>query len=142
MNRPQSKLWSALLFCNLPDGYSQEIDGFCSQVASHRRGILTAETQGLICFRRSTHNCAAHNYVLTMKTNITLKLDSDALREARILAAQEGVSISGLLSRTLEEIVRQRKGYDRSRRRALARLRKGFDLGWTPPSSRDEFHER
>jgi hypothetical protein len=77
-----------------------------------------------------------------MKTNITLKLDTDALREARILAAQEGVSISGLLSRTLEEIVRQRKGYDRSRRRAIARLRKGFDLGWTPPRSRDELHER
>jgi hypothetical protein len=77
-----------------------------------------------------------------MKTNITLKLDTDILREARILAAEEGVSISGLLATTLEEIVRQRKGYDRSRRRAVARLRKGFDLGWTPPRSRDELHER
>ena len=77
-----------------------------------------------------------------MKTNITLKLDTDVLREARILAAEEGVSISGLLATTLEEIVRQRKGYDRSRRRAIARLRKGFDLGWTPPRSRDEIHGR
>jgi hypothetical protein len=77
-----------------------------------------------------------------MKTNITLKLDTDILREARILAAEEGVSISGLLATTLEEIVRRRKGYDRSRRRAVARLRKGFDLGWTPPRSRDELHER
>lgn len=77
-----------------------------------------------------------------MKTNITLKLDTDILREARILAAEEGVSISGLLATTLEKIVRQRKGYDRSRRRAVARLRKGFDLGWTPPRSRDELHER
>jgi hypothetical protein len=77
-----------------------------------------------------------------MKANITLKLDTDILREVRILAAEEGVSISGLLATTLEEIVRQRKGYDRSRRRAVARLRKGFDLGWTPPRSRDELHER
>jgi hypothetical protein len=77
-----------------------------------------------------------------MKTNITLKVDTDILREARILAAEEGVSISGLLATTLEEIVRRRKGYDRSRRRAVARLRKGFDLGWTPPRSRDELHER
>ena len=77
-----------------------------------------------------------------MKANITLKLDTDILREARILAAEEGVSISGLLATTLEEIVRQRKGYDRSRRRAVARLRKGFDLGWTPPRSREELHER
>jgi len=77
-----------------------------------------------------------------MKTNITLKLDADVLREARILAAEEGRSISGLLAAKLDEIVRQRKGYDRSRRRAVARLRKGFDLGWTPPASRDELHER
>jgi len=77
-----------------------------------------------------------------MKTNITLKLDTDILREARILAAEEGLSISGLLAAKLDEVVRQRKGYDRSRRRAVARLRKGFDLGWTPPRSRGELHER
>lgn len=77
-----------------------------------------------------------------MKANITLKLDTSILREARILAAEEGLSISGLLAAKLDEVVRQRKGYDRSRRRAVARLRRGFDLGWTPPRSRDELHER
>ena len=77
-----------------------------------------------------------------MKTNITLKLDTDILREARILAAEEGLSISGLLAAKLDEVVRQRKGSDRSRRRAVARLRKGFDLGWTASGSRDELHER
>jgi hypothetical protein len=77
-----------------------------------------------------------------MKTNITLKLDSDILREIRILAAEEGSSISGLLAAKLQEIVRERKGYARAQRRALARLRKGADLGWTRPASRDELHER
>jgi hypothetical protein len=77
-----------------------------------------------------------------MKANITLKLDADVLREARILAAEEGLSISALLAAKLDEIVRQRKAYDRSRKRAVARLRKGFDLGWTPPRLRDEIHER
>ncbi|MBZ5642054.1 MAG: hypothetical protein LAO19_04785 [Acidobacteriia bacterium] len=77
-----------------------------------------------------------------MKTNITLKLDSKILREIRILAAEQDKSISGLLSEKLEEVVRDRKRYDRARRRALARLNKGFDLGWTPPASRDELHER
>ena len=77
-----------------------------------------------------------------MKANITLKLDTDILREARILAAEEGRSVSGMLAEKLVEIVRQRKGYDRARRRAQARLRKGFDLGWKPPRSRDELHER
>ena len=77
-----------------------------------------------------------------MKTNITLKLDSDILREIRILAAEEGSSISGLLAAKLQEIIRERKGYARAQRRALARLRKGADLGWTRPASRDELHER
>jgi hypothetical protein len=77
-----------------------------------------------------------------MKANITLKLDADILREARILAAEEGLSVSALLAAKLDEIVRQRKGYDRARKRAVARLRKGLDLGWTRPRSRDELHER
>jgi len=77
-----------------------------------------------------------------MKTNITLKLDTDVLREVRILAAEEGSSISALLAAKLEEIVRERKGYDRARKRALVRLREGFDLGWNPAGSRAELHER
>jgi len=77
-----------------------------------------------------------------MKTNITLKLDADILREARILAAEEGSSISGLLAAKIEELVRERKGYDRARRRALARLREAHELGWKPLRTRDELHER
>lgn len=77
-----------------------------------------------------------------MKTNITLKLDASLLREVRIMAAEEGTSISALLAARLEQIVRERKQYDRARQHALARLRQGFDLHWTPPRSRDELHER
>ena len=77
-----------------------------------------------------------------MKTNITLKLDTALLREIRVLAAEEGTSISALLADRLEQIVRERKTYERARKRALARLREGLDLQWTPPRSRDELHER
>ena len=77
-----------------------------------------------------------------MKTNITLKLDSDLLREARVLAAEEDTSISALLAERLEQIVRERKSYQRARKSALARLRREADLGWAPSSSRDELHER
>ena len=77
-----------------------------------------------------------------MKTNITLKIDADLLREARILAAEEGRSITALLTDRLEAIVRGRKAFDRARRRALSRLREGLDLQWTPPKSRDDLHER
>jgi 16S rRNA G527 N7-methylase RsmG len=76
------------------------------------------------------------------KANITLRLDSDLLREARVLAAQEGTSVSQLVAGRLEEVVRRQKTYDVARRRALARLKKGYDLDWTPSGSRDELHER
>ena len=77
-----------------------------------------------------------------MKTNITLKIDSDLLREAKVMAAEEDTSISALLTRELQRLVRQRKGYDAARRRALKRLKEGWDLGWSRPASRDELHER
>jgi hypothetical protein len=77
-----------------------------------------------------------------MKANITLKLDAELLQEARLLAAAQGTSVSRFLADRLEELVRGRKAYDASRRRALARLRRGFDLRWTKPASRDELHER
>jgi hypothetical protein len=77
-----------------------------------------------------------------MKTNITLKLDTALLREAKILAAENGTSISALVTSRLEQIVRERKTFSRARRRALSRLREGMDLHWSPPRSRDELHER
>jgi uncharacterized protein DUF6364 len=63
-----------------------------------------------------------------MKTNITLKLDTDLLREARVIAAEEGRSVSALLTDRLESLVRDRKAFERARRRALTRLRQGLDL--------------
>ena len=77
-----------------------------------------------------------------MKSNITLKVDSDLLREVRILAAEQDTSISALMSERLEELVRERKQYAQARRRALARLSKGWNLNFTPAKSRDELHER
>jgi CRISPR/Cas system-associated protein Csm6 len=77
-----------------------------------------------------------------VKTNITLKLDADLIREARILAAEEGTSISAMLAVRLKKIIQERKAYQRARRRAIARLRQGLHLEWTPPRSRDDLHER
>jgi hypothetical protein len=77
-----------------------------------------------------------------MKTNITLKLDRDLIRKARVLAAEQDTSVSGLLSEQLEKMLNERKMYERAKKRALARLKRGYDLGYTPPASRDEFYER
>jgi hypothetical protein len=77
-----------------------------------------------------------------MKSNITLKIEDELLREARVLAAEEDTSISALLAARLEQAVRERSGYDLARRSAVARLRTGFDLQWTATRTRGELHER
>ncbi len=77
-----------------------------------------------------------------MKTNVTLKLDADLLREARIMAAEQRSSISALLAAQLEKVVQERRDYAQAKRKALALLRTGFDLRYKPPASRDELHER
>jgi hypothetical protein len=61
--------------------------------------------------------------------NITLSLPEEDLREARILAARRGTSVSQMLARMLKELVDQETGYARARERSLARLREGMDLG-------------
>jgi hypothetical protein len=76
-----------------------------------------------------------------MKTNITLKLDKELLREARILAAEQGTSISALLAAKLEEAVRKRRDYEAAKKRALAILNEGWNMGGRP-LSRDEIYER
>lgn len=80
--------------------------------------------------------------MLRMKINITIQIETDLLREVQGLAAEAGVSVSALLAKHLEQIVCDRKIYKRARKRALARLRKGLDLRWTPPALRSQLHER
>ena len=76
-----------------------------------------------------------------MKTNITLKIDVSLVRQAKILAAQEGTSISAMLSERLERMIRERRSYDKAKNRALARLREGLDLNWIP-GIRGDLHDR
>jgi hypothetical protein len=76
-----------------------------------------------------------------MNTNLVLKLNASLLREARLAAADEGISITALLIRYIEDIVRKRRTYGRAKKRALGRLRKGFDMRRSP-RSRDELHQR
>ncbi len=77
-----------------------------------------------------------------MKSNITLKLDSSLIREAKVLAARRGLSVSRMLSEELERLLRQDKAYTAAQERAMRRLKKGLDLKWTPVRERSELHER
>jgi len=48
-------------------------------------------------------NGVARKSVLAMKTNITLKIDSGRLQEAKIVAAENGTSISTMMAVQLDE---------------------------------------
>lgn len=78
------------------------------------------------------------------RQNVTISVPSAVVRQARVIAAERGTSISALLSGMLEELVEAERGYGEAERRSLERLRKGFDLGTggRPAASRDELHER
>ena len=77
-----------------------------------------------------------------MKTKITLTIDTELLQAARAVAAEKGCPLSALLIDQLAAIVRERREFVQARKRALARLREGIDLGWAPARSRHDVHER
>jgi hypothetical protein len=74
--------------------------------------------------------------------SITVSLDTRLLRVARAIAASQDRSLSAFLTDLLASIVIERRPFERARRRAVARLRKGLDLHWAPPKFRQETHDR
>jgi hypothetical protein len=74
--------------------------------------------------------------------NITLTLDEQTLREARVLAAERGLSVSAFLRTELAGLVDRQRGYSKAREAALLRLRRGQSLGAGPLPRRDELHDR
>ena len=79
---------------------------------------------------------------LMKATNITIKVEAGLAHEAKVYAARNGISLSRLVAEQLESLVREDQVYAAARQRALRQLKKGFDLGWKKPLSRDELHDR
>ena len=77
-----------------------------------------------------------------MKQNITLSLDKDLIKKAKILAAQRQTSISRMLSEELQKIIADSQEYEWAKRRALNHLNKGFHFGGKVTVSREDLHER
>jgi predicted transcriptional regulator len=79
---------------------------------------------------------------MAKKTNITLKLDADLLRRVKVIAAERGTSVSAIMAAELHEMIAKEDAYEEAKRRAMALMREGWNLGWKKPKSRDELHER
>lgn len=75
------------------------------------------------------------------KTNLTVQLEEEVVRRARIVAARRGTSVSQLVARELTDLVEEDARYEDARRRAAQLLGTAAPRGrrsWT----RDELHER
>jgi hypothetical protein len=73
------------------------------------------------------------------KTNLTLQLDSEVIRRARVVAAKRGTSVSALVARELIELADREDRYERARQRAEALMAAAKPRGgrrWT----RDEVY--
>ncbi len=73
--------------------------------------------------------------------NVTLSFPKEVLKKAKILAIEQGCSLSSLLSRLLEEHVSRNDAYCQAREHHLAMIAK-FDLGTggRVNRSRDDLH--
>ncbi len=67
-----------------------------------------------------------------MKQNLTISLDRQTIRKAKIVA----------LAQQIEILVGEEEAYERAERQAVALLDEGFHLGGGAPASREELHER
>jgi hypothetical protein len=69
-----------------------------------------------------------------VKTNLTLQLDEEVVRRARIVAAKRGTSVSALVARELAELADQDERYEQARSRAgdlMARPKPRGGRTWT-----------
>jgi len=76
--------------------------------------------------------------------NVTLSIPKDMLKEIKLIAVEEGQSMSGLMTQMLRELIERRSHYQLAQQRQIALMEAGLDLGtggqitWT----RDSLHER
>lgn len=74
--------------------------------------------------------------------NVTIRIDADLVKDAKVLAARRHTSLSRLIAAHLRTLLRQDQAYAAAKQRALARLSQGYDLGWRKPANRSEAHDR
>ena len=78
-----------------------------------------------------------------MKRNITIALDEELAKEAKVLAAQKDTSVSQLLSDYLESILKKEKDKDESKNDFLKLTRKKYNLNYSKRTfGRSDLHEQ
>lgn len=76
------------------------------------------------------------------KTNLTLQLDTDVVRQAKVLAAKRGTSVSALVARQITDLVAQDERYEAAQRRALELMDQAGEHGGRNWTREDIYAER
>lgn len=76
------------------------------------------------------------------KVNLTLQLDQEVVRRARIVAARRGTSVSGLVARELDALVERDERYEAARERAVQLMRTAKPRGGWSWTREDLYAER
>ncbi len=74
--------------------------------------------------------------------NVTITLDPETARWARVEAARRDTSVSRLLGSLLEREMRGEQAYDRAKKRFFAQEAEVHRPDGRPLPTRDELHER
>jgi Family of unknown function (DUF6364) len=78
-----------------------------------------------------------------MARNVTIQLDDDLIRAAKVLAAEEGISLSAMVARDIRVKLSGRARRERAMRIALESMAEAASSGRTIPAwSREEINER
>jgi len=77
-----------------------------------------------------------------MNQNITLALDKQLLKQARVFAARRGTSISAMLAAELRRMVEAEEAYEQAKNKALEHLHSPFRLGGRGIADREALHDR
>ena len=76
-----------------------------------------------------------------VRQNVTIAVEQELLRKARVLEAERGTSVSRLLADALARLVNDSERYDRAKAATLGELDAGLRLGGKR-AARDALHER
>jgi hypothetical protein len=79
---------------------------------------------------------------MAAKQNVTVQLDRETIRKAKVIAAHRGTSVSQLLAGTIASLVRDEERYETAHVRALELLRRGLHLGGKVRASSSSRRER
>jgi cytosine/adenosine deaminase-related metal-dependent hydrolase len=78
-----------------------------------------------------------------LNERLALQLDEDLIRDAKVLAAEKGMSLSAMLTQEIRERLAARARREHARQAALQSMAEAARAGRTAPRwTREELHER